>query len=243
MLTTLKKFFQPKQPLPFFEAAGETFSYLEVRTSPEPSPVLLIGLHGFGSDEAQIATLVNLELPFPFVYLAPRAWYTLTDGGYTWFPLEISGDTFTVDKTQHLESLDLLELFVQEAACHYGAKQVYLVGYSQGAGLSLSYFLHKPETLAGAVAMSGTLLPEMKPEKLVPSDKPLFVGQGTLDTFISGWERAELKRYLEQHTPNLTWREYPAPHVVSQAEKRDVKAWLSRVQLATVQLSTAVPAP
>lgn len=100
---------------------------------------------------------------------------------------------------QHLESLDLLELFIGEAARHYGAKEVYLVGYSRGAGLSLSYYLHKPETISGAFSMSGVLLPEMKPETLKPAryqNKPLFVGQGTLDTFIPEQERKALMTYI-----------------------------------------------
>lgn len=229
MLKTLNRLFQPKQILPTFAVGDETFPYLEVHTSKAISPVLFIGLHGFGSDETQIATLVNLELDTPFVYLAPRAWYTLTDGGYAWFPLTQEGETFKVDKVQYRESMGLLEAFIQAAAQHYGAREVYLVGYSQGAGLSLSYFLHKSETITGAIAMSGTLLPEMKPAELVAINKPLFVGHGTLDTLISAEERAELKRYLAQHNVSLTYREYAVPHVVSQEEKRDVQRWLSGV--------------
>ena len=219
--------FQTGQALPQFKVAGETFPYLEVHTSDVASPVLLIGLHGFGSDETQIETLVNLGLPFPFIYLAPRAWYTLTDGGYAWFPLTRDGDGFHVDKAQHRGSMDLLELFIREAVRHYGPSQVYLVGYSQGASLSLSTLLHKPEIIAGAVAMSGTLLPEMKPDTPESIAKPLFVGQGTLDTLITAEERRELKGYLERNISDLTYREYAAPHVVSQKEKRDVQAWLS----------------
>ena len=229
MLKTLNRLFQPIQILPTFTVGDETFPYLEVHTSDATSPVLLIGLHGFGSDETQIATLVNLELDTPFIYLAPRAWYTLTDGGYAWFPLRQENGMFKVDKVQHQESMGLLETFIQVAAQHYGAREVYLVGYSQGAGLSLSYFLHKPEAIAGAVAMSGTLLPEMKPDEPTPIDKPLFVGQGTLDSFISAEDRAELGAYLARHTSRLTYREYAAPHVVSQEEKRDVERWLGRL--------------
>ena len=230
MLKTLIRLFQSKQALPTLTVRGETFPYLEVHTSDATSPVLLIGLHGFGSDETQIATLVNLKLDTPFSYLAPRAWYTLTDGGYAWFPLTQEGDTFKVDKAQHRESMDLLETFIQSAKEHYGAAEVYLIGYSQGASLSLSYALHIPETVAGAVALSGTLLPEMKPDLVASSalNKPLFVGQGTLDNLITAEERAEIKRYLEQHT-NLTYREYAVPHVVSQEEKRDVQEWLTYV--------------
>ena len=225
----LEQLFQPAKALPSFEVAGETFPYLEMHTSDVPSPTLLIGLHGFGSDETQLQTLVNLELAFPFVYLAPRAWYTLTDGGYAWFPLIQKADSFTLDEAQHLESLDLLEHFIQAAKHHYGASKVYLVGYSQGASLSLSYFLHKPETLAGAVALSGTLLPEMKPEGLELATKPLFVGQGTLDTLISEQERLETKRYLEAQGVKLHYREDAIPHVVSKAQKRAVETWLTQL--------------
>lgn len=232
VLTRLRQLFQTKQALPEFKVGSETFPYLEVHTSSEPSPVLLIGLHGFGSDETQIETLVNLELAFPFVYLAPRAWYTLTDGGYAWFSLTREGDEFRVDKAQHQGSMDLLELFVRAATRHYGARGVYLIGYSQGAGLSLSYFLHKPETIRGAVAMSGTLLPEMKPGEPISTDKPLFVGQGTLDASIPAADRAELQAYLARHISRLTYREYAAPHVVSQEEKRDVERWLSSSNVA-----------
>ena len=227
MLTQLKQLFQTKQNLPEFNVAGETFPYLEVHKSDTPSPVLLIGLHGFGSDETQIETLVNLGLDVPFVYLAPRAWYTLTDGGYAWFPLTKEGDEFRMDKAQHQESMDLLESFIQKAAECYGSSQVYLVGYSQGASLSLSYLLHEPESVAGAVAMSGTLLPEMKPDTSESIAKPLFVGQGTLDTLITAEERLELKGYLERNVLDVTYREYSTPHVVSQKEKRDVQAWLN----------------
>ena len=202
MLKTLNRLFQSKQVFPILTVRGETFPYLEIHTSDASSPVLLIGLHGFGNDEAQIETLVNWELDTPFSYLAPRAWYTLTDGGYAWFPLTQEGDTFKVDKAQYQESMDLLETFIQSAKEHYGAREVYLVGYSQGASLSLSYLLHKPITAAGAVALSVTLLPEMKPDSVASSalNKPLFVGQGTLNNLITVEERAELKRYLEQHT-------------------------------------------
>lgn len=79
--------------------------------------------------------------------------------------------------------------------------------------------------------MSGNLLPEMKPERLESVGKPLFVGQGTLDTFISAEDRADLQAYLAQHVSSLTYREYSVPHVVSQEEKRDVKRWLNSLVL------------
>ena len=233
MLTNLKKLFQTKQDLPTFTFGTETFPYLELRSSAAKSPALLIGLHGFGSDETQLETLLDLELNFPYVYLAPRAWYTLTGGGYAWFPLTQDGDTFKVDTSQHHESMTLLESFITVAVKHYQADptKVCLVGYSQGASLSLSYFLHKPETLFGAVALSGALLPEMKPDGLEPAsfkDKPLFVGHGTLDALISEQDRTEIKTYVQAHAIDLTYREYRIPHVVSRAEKREVELWLGR---------------
>ena len=77
MLKTLIRLFQSKQVLSTLTVRGKTFPYLEVHTSDATSPVLLIGLHGFGSDETQIETLVNLALDTSLIYLAPRVWYTL----------------------------------------------------------------------------------------------------------------------------------------------------------------------
>ncbi|MEM6427601.1 MAG: dienelactone hydrolase family protein [Deinococcota bacterium] len=235
MPNILQQFFKPKPTMPILEVGKETFPYLEVHTPDVTTskPALLVGLHGFGSDETQLQTLLDLELDIPFAYLAPRAWYTLTDGGYAWFPLERTDGGFTTDRAQVFESLALLEAFIQAAINTYNAdpNKVFLVGYSQGGGMSLSYYLHKPETIAGAVALSGALLSEMIPDQLESSTLgtiPLFVGQGTLDTLISQEERLNQKQWLEQHNIPLTYCEYPIPHVVSQQQRRDVQTWLQQ---------------
>ena len=49
-------------------------------------PALIIGLHGYGINEKQMATLVPLTLQAPHVYVAPRGDYDLGDGSYGWFP-------------------------------------------------------------------------------------------------------------------------------------------------------------
>ena len=241
MFEKLKQLFQKESTLASFKVANETFPYLEV-VNPEcvdENTALIVGLHGFGSDETQIQTLINLELDASYVYLAPRAWYTLPDSGYAWFPVSKENNQYKADKLQHLESLDFLELFIEQAIKHYqiNPDKIYLLGYSQGAGVTLSYLMHKPGMVAAAVAMSGNLLPGMKPEP-VDSDAlkntPLFLGQGTLDTFILEENRLELKSYLEQQGVNLTYHEYPAGHVVTQKEQQDVERWLNKLISETI---------
>ena len=213
---------------------GAEQSYLVVvaqQAGRDDLPVLLLGLHGFGSDETQVEPLLSLELESPFVYLAPRGWYTLTDGGYAWFPIEQTEGGFKVNRTQHLDSMALLESFTRAATKQYRSRQVYLDGYSQGAGPSLSYYLHKSKTLAGAVALSGTLLQGMRPEKCRREqfkDKPLFIGQGSLNPLVSATEQQALKTYLNTLDAPLSYNNYSLPHVVSQAAKEDVQLWLER---------------
>ena len=56
----------------------------------ERKPPLLIGLHGMGSNELQLKTLVGLQLDEPFVYIAPRAPQKHPTGGFTWFPVSFA---------------------------------------------------------------------------------------------------------------------------------------------------------
>ena len=198
-------------------------------------PPLLIGLHGYGSDERQMKTLVGVELDQPFIYLAPRAPYPHPTGGYAWFPINVNtgavnNGAFEFEATQIKSSLDLIAALIPQAVERYGAdpERVFVIGYSQGAAMSLAFMLTHPQRIAGAAAMSGQLLDAIKPYVVPPLDqqKPFFLGYGTKDQFITPEGMTAAKAYLTSRNVAVTYRTYPIPHVVSQAELRDLEAWI-----------------
>ncbi len=102
--------------------------------APDTRPPLLIGLHGYGSDQRQIDTLVNVQLNGPYIYIAPRAPHAHPTGGFAWFPIDTTNGqiNFRVEELQ--QSLDLVAALILRALERYDAdpERVFLVGYSQG---------------------------------------------------------------------------------------------------------------
>ena len=203
-------------------------------------PILVLGLHGFGIDERQVATLVALELERPFVYLALRGFYTLEDGTYGWFPIhfvdsgkgalfpEIRSDDLA-DCTQRLA--EAVEILAREAGVEPG--RVVLVGYSQGAVTALASAIRYPHLFQGVAALAGSLPREaLEASKGVEgdlSDLPIFLGHGTKDPLIPAPELHWTRDTLEHLGAAVTDREYPIPHVVSAAGRRDLASWIDQL--------------
>ncbi|MEM7346539.1 MAG: dienelactone hydrolase family protein [Chloroflexota bacterium] len=214
---------------------GHTMIYRDINVDKSeaatPLPIL-IGLHGHGIHEGQMETLVGLELDQPFIYISLRAFHTFSGGGYTWFPFDIQDGTIISEEAQVMQSLEWLAKFIPAVveAKQADPHQVYIVGYSMGSGMSQSFMLTYPELIAGAVAMAGQYFPQIKPhiaEAARLKGKPLFIGHGVKDPFIS---EATMEGIVDEFTDlgvDVTYKTYQIPHVVSPTERKDVEAWFA----------------
>ncbi|MGZ6356516.1 MAG: alpha/beta hydrolase [Ktedonobacteraceae bacterium] len=195
------------------------------------APPLLLLLHGVGSNEHDLFELAPF-LDKRFLIISVRAPNTLGAGSYAWFEVNFTPQGPIINPQQAEASRQTLITFVQEAITTYGAdpKQVYLMGFSQGAIMSASVALTQPELVAGAVLMSGRILPEIQPsiasnEEL--SGFPFLVVHGTADMVLPiSYGRAS-RELLSSLPVDLTYHEYPMGHEVSQASLSDVTAWLT----------------
>ncbi|HEV2582865.1 MAG TPA: alpha/beta fold hydrolase, partial [Ktedonobacteraceae bacterium] len=137
---------------------------------PEASnaPLLLL-LHGVGSNEHDLFGLAPL-LDQRFIVLSLRAPNTLGPGSYAWFEVAFTPQGPVINPEQAEQSRQLLIDFIGQAVATYGAnpRQVYLMGFSQGAIMSASVALTRPDLVAGAVLMSGRILPEIQPLVATP---------------------------------------------------------------------------
>ena len=95
--------------------------------------------------------------------------------------------------------------------------------------MSASVALTQPELVAGAVLMSGRILPEIRP--LMASNDaligfPFLVVHGIADRVIPVTYGRASRDLLSSLPVDLTYREYPMGHEVSQESLSDVAAWL-----------------
>ena len=152
------------------------------------TPPLLLLLHGVGSNEHDLYELAPF-LDKRFLIISVRAPNTLGAGSYAWFEVDFTPQGPVINPEQAEASRKTLITFIKEAITAYGAnpKQVYLMGFSQGAIMSASVALTRPELVAGAVLMSGRILPEIQP--LIASHEelagfPFLVVHGTADMVL-----------------------------------------------------------
>jgi len=195
-------------------------------------PPLLVLLHGVGSNEQDLFALASYADPRFFV-ISARAPLVLGPGAYGWYRVQFTDDGPRHDPAEAEAGRAAAAAFIQEAVAAYDldARRVYLAGFSQGAITSLSLALLAPETIAGAVIMSGRLLPEAQ-EAMAPPERlrglPLFVAHGTRDAVLPISLGREINQVLSMLPVDLTYKEYDMAHQVSAASLGDISAWLSR---------------
>ena len=199
---------------------------------PSDKPPLLILLHGVGSHEYDLFSLAQY-LDKRFLVLSARAPNTLGPNSYAWFPVEIQPDKFIIDPEKAESSRKAIIQFVAEALDFYAADadQVYLMGFSQGAIMSASVMLTSPRILAGVVAMSGRILPEIKPI-MVPEndlqDFPVLVIHGIRDPVIPIQNGRASNELLSGLPVDLLYKEYDMGHEISSESLSDILEWLGK---------------
>lgn len=198
----------------------------------EKAPPLLLLLHGVGSNEQAMFDLAP-ALNSNFVVVSVRAPFEQGSGRYGWFEVEFRPEGNRINAEQAEYSRGELSRFIGEAVATYGAdpRQVYLAGFSQGAIMSAGLALTQPELVAGAVLMSGRILPEIKPY-LASRDKlaglPFLVVHGLYDQVLPVAHGRASRDFLTSLAVEMTYREYEMGHEICRESLAGVVAWLAR---------------
>lgn len=196
------------------------------------APPLLLLLHGFGSNEHDLFQLAP-SLDARFLILSIRAPHVLGLESYAWFDVNFASKEPFINPAQAEASRKALISFIQAAVVTYNAdpRQVYLMGFSQGAIMSAGIALMHPELVAGVVMMSGSVLPEVQP-MMAPSEKlqdlPFLVVHGTADSVLPIAHAHASRAFLSSLPVALTYHEYAMGHEIRPESLADIGAWLSQ---------------
>jgi phospholipase/carboxylesterase len=196
-------------------------------------PPLLLLLHGVGSNERDLFSFAGQVDPRLRV-LSLRAPLVLGPQSFGWFEVDFRPQGNVANVEQLRESRERLLQFIQEAVAAYDAdpERVYLMGFSQGAIMSLTLALTSPAVVAGLVAMSGRLPAEAFAAFGwdAPKDEltglPILVIHGTRDGVIRVQHAQNARRFLEKLPVTLTYQEYDMAHEVTPRSLTLALAWL-----------------
>jgi len=152
---------------------------------------LVVFLHGYGADGADLLGLADVLAPhLPGVaFMAPDAPERCVGGGfgYQWFPIPwIDGSPQAAAEAGLDAAAEDLNGFLDArlAETGLGPEALALIGFSQGAMMSLHVSPRRAAPLAGVVAISGRLL---RPERLAAEalvKPPVLLMHGDQDPVV-----------------------------------------------------------
>lgn len=187
----------------------------------------LLMVHGRGATAADILSFAG-ELAQPgFAYLAPQA------AGNEWYPYSFLAP-LARNEPDLSSALALLEtLLARIATAGIPAERTILLGFSQGACLTLEYLARHARRYGGAAGWSGGLIgPDGTPRDYAGTlaDTPVFLGCSDRDPHIPQARVDLTAEVLRRLGAEVTERIYPGMgHTVNQDEIDAVRAIMAAV--------------
>ncbi len=180
----------------------------------------MILVHGRGASAADIMTIAGEVMVPGVAYLAPQA------AGSAWYP-----NPFTApleDNEPYLSSaLELLSSVLSRVEAKVSAEKVVLLGFSQGACLTLEFAARHARRYGGVVGLSGGLIgPDGTPRDYPGGfdGTPAFLGCSDVDPYIRKERVSEAGQVYERMGAQVVVRLYPGmAHTVSADEIEAVR--------------------
>jgi phospholipase/carboxylesterase len=187
----------------------------------------MIMVHGRGASAEDILGLsVDLKQP-GFVYLAPQA------AGYSWYPNSFLAPIASNEPGLSSGLAIIASILEQLAGAGIPAERTILLGFSQGACLSLEFVARNARRYGGIAGLSGALIgPDDMPRNYAGSlaGTPVFLGCSDVDFHIPKKRVLQSAEVLQRMGGDVTTRLYPRMgHTVNRDELRFVQGLMQKL--------------
>ncbi|UAJ80743.1 alpha/beta fold hydrolase [Leifsonia sp. ZF2019] len=220
-------------------AAEVAISHAVAPADQEDAPVTAVLLHGYGSNEHDLAGL-SAALPEGLPWVSPRAPLPTPNGGAAWFPISTPGSP---DPAPVAAATDAIWAWVD---AQLGPDALVLpIGFSQGGLMASQLLRTRPERVAATVVLAGFVqaTPQRADAWLATSRPPAFWGRGDADGVIAGPAVDRTAAWLPAHT-TLEQHVYPGlGHGISAQEIDDLRTFLRRVLTTPGAQEAPAPSP
>lgn len=207
-----------------------TLHYLkrEPKDISSKTPIIIL-LHGVGSNEKDLFSIAN-QIPGKYLVISARAPIALNSNSFAWYQVDFSKGRPVYDSNEAEKSRLTIIEFIGDIKKKYAidSNEIFLLGFSQGAIMSYSVALTRPDLIKGMVAISGRLLEEIKP-KVVDDTKfknlNLLIVHGKNDNVLSIDYARNANEFLKTKIHNTFLKEYNAGHEITNEMLEDVIHW------------------
>lgn len=196
------------------------YSIIEQGPAPDKAAKAIILLHGRGGSAEDIITLADEFCDDTYYIVAPQA------TGNSWYPF-----TFLAPEEKNepwlSSAVDIVIKTIIDIEKHISSERIYLMGFSQGACLSLETAARYPSKYAGIAAFSGGLIGKQIRKEKYRGDfagTKIFIGNSDTDPHIPSGRVRESADLLRNMGADVSLKIYPGmAHTISEKEIEEVK--------------------
>jgi len=190
-----------------------------IRTAGEPleqAKAAMLMIHGRGAWAQDILSLADQFAQPGFVYLAPQA------AENTWYPNRFTAPISSNEPWLSSALAIVGDVFNQIIHAGLRSEQIMLLGFSQGACLTLEYAARNARQYGGVAGLSGALIgPDDTPRDYKGSldGTPVFLGSSDVDFHVPKERVQQTAEVFRRLGGEVTLRLYPnMDHTINQDE-------------------------
>ncbi len=209
-----------------------------IRPSQQSEAPLLLLVHGYGSNEQDLFSFAG-QIDPRICVVSVRAPYELPPQGAAWYAIDYTAEKGKFsDLNQARESMRLLQQFIEELkqTLDINGNNVNILGFSQGAILSLAIAFSRPSYFKNVIALSGYLNEDLVEDmdrlesrfRESEFQSNFFISHGTMDQVIPFSWAMQVQPVLERLNVDYLFKQYPIGHGVSPENFHDMKKWLDQ---------------
>jgi phospholipase/carboxylesterase len=182
----------------------------------EQAQRILLMLHGRGATAEDIISLTQYLNAADAHIIAPRA------TGNTWYPYSFLAPVEQNEPWLGSAIAQIDTLLEEVYAAGRKSSEVVLLGFSQGACLSLEYAARNAQEYGGVVAFTGGLIGNTVRESIYRGDfkgTKVFIGNSDRDPHVPLVRSVESKAVMEKLGADVTLKVYPSlAHTINEDE-------------------------
>jgi predicted esterase len=192
---------------------------------------LIIGLHGFGDNAKNFSNLWKAMDKEKFIYACPEALYPMNFGkeiGYSWgIPDSISEDIDNESRTQ--ADKNVAEM-ARKLKAEYNISETYLMGFSQGCGLTYTAGIINYDLFKGLICFGGWLDTKwLSDEQLKKANRlKIAIIHGIEDNVVKFENAEKANKKLTEMGYSVSFRTFKGGHQMSKSELGNALEWMGK---------------
>lgn len=188
----------------------------------------ILALHGHGGSERDLIGLAP-HLPENLLWVSGRGPVVFAPGAYDWYPVTRFGRP---DPSQLEKALGRIDDFIDELLEVYpiDPQKLFLMGFSQGSMISMSFLLTRPQRIAGVIAQSGYVPAQfgLEIDEAGVKGKPVVMVHGFEDASMPlDWSH-QSRDFLMNYGLDVEYYNFHMGHTITAESLAAVRMWLEK---------------